>query len=40
MAEQLDEKKVVSFKEMMIANSIQVDAIVQLMIEKGSSLAS
>jgi len=35
MAEKLDDKELVSFKEMMIANSIQVDALAQLMIEKG-----
>jgi len=35
MAEQLDDKELVSFKEMMLANSIQVDAVCQLLIEKG-----
>jgi hypothetical protein len=35
MAEKLDEKELVSFKEMLIANSIQVDAVAQLQIEKG-----
>ena len=35
MAEKLDEKELVSFKEMLIANSIQVDALSQLLIEKG-----
>lgn len=35
MAEQLDQKELVSFKELLIANSIQMDAIVQLLIEKG-----
>jgi hypothetical protein len=35
MAEKLDEKELVSFKEMMMANSIQVDAVCQLLIEKG-----
>ena len=35
MAEKLDEKELVSFKEMLIANSIQVDAVCQLLIEKG-----
>lgn len=35
MGQQLDEKELVSFKEMMIANSKQVDTIAQLLIEKG-----
>ena len=35
MAGKLDEKELVSFKEMLIANSIQVDALAQLLIEKG-----
>ena len=35
MAQQLDEKELVSFKELLIANSIQNDAIVQLLIEEG-----
>ena len=35
MAEKLDEKELVTFKEMLIANSIQVDAIALLLIEKG-----
>ncbi len=35
MAEKLDPKELVSFKELLIANSIQVDAIAQLLIEKG-----
>ena len=35
MAEKLDEKELVSFKEFMIAHSIQVDAVTQLLIEKG-----
>jgi hypothetical protein len=35
MAEKLDDKELVSFREMMIANSIQVDALSQLLIEKG-----
>ncbi len=34
MAEKLDEKELVSFKEMLMANSIQVDALSQLLIEK------
>jgi beta-N-acetylglucosaminidase len=35
MAEKLDPKEIVSFKELLMANSIQVDAIAQLLIEKG-----
>jgi len=34
MAEILDDKEMVSFKEMLVANSIQVDALSQLLIEK------
>lgn len=35
MGEKLEDKELISFKEMMMANSIQVDAICQLLIEKG-----
>ncbi len=35
MAEKLDEKELVTFKEMLMTNSIQVDAVTQLLIEKG-----
>jgi hypothetical protein len=35
MTEKLRDKEMVSFKEMLIANSIQVDALSQLLIEKG-----
>ena len=35
MAEKLDEKELVSFEELLRANSIQVDALSQLLIEKG-----
>ena len=35
MAEQLNPDELVSFKELLIANSMQVDAIAQLLIEKG-----
>ena len=35
MAEKLDPKDLVSFKELLMANSIQVDAVAQLLIEKG-----
>ena len=35
MSEKLDPNELVSFKELLMANSIQVDAITQLLIEKG-----
>jgi len=35
MAERLDDKELVSFKEMLMANSVQVDALCLLLIEKG-----
>jgi hypothetical protein len=35
MAQTLDESEIVSFKELLMANSAQVDAAVQLIIEKG-----
>ncbi len=35
MAQKLDESELVSFKELLLANSIQVDALAQLLIEKG-----
>ena len=35
MAQKLDEKELVSFKELLIANSIEVDTLSQLLIEKG-----
>jgi hypothetical protein len=35
MAQKLDDSEIVSFKELLMANSIQVDAAVQLLIEKG-----
>jgi hypothetical protein len=35
MAQRLDDSETVSFKELLLANSIQVDTAVQLMIEKG-----
>ena len=35
MAEKLDNSELVSFKELLMANSIQVDAAIQLLIEKG-----
>ncbi len=36
MAEKLDPEELVSFKELLMANSIQVDALAQLLIEKGT----
>ena len=35
MAEKLDPGELVNFKELLMANSMQVDAIAQLLIEKG-----
>jgi len=35
MAEKLDPNELVSFKELLMANSMQVDAIAQLLIKKG-----
>lgn len=35
MAEKLDPRELLNFKELLMANSIQVDAIAQLLIEKG-----
>ena len=35
MAEKLDQSELVSFKELLMANSMQVDAIAQLLIKKG-----
>ena len=35
MAQKLDETELVTFKELLMANSIQVDALAQLFIEKG-----
>jgi len=35
MAEQLDPDELVSFRELLIANSIQIDALAMLLIEKG-----
>ena len=35
MVEELDDKELVSFKEMIMANSVQLDTIAQLLIEKG-----
>ena len=35
MAQKLDDSEIVTFKELLMANSIQVDALAQLMIRKG-----
>ena len=35
MAEKLDQSELVSFRELLITNSIQVDTLTQLLIEKG-----
>ena len=35
MAKELDPKELVNFKELLMANSTQVDALCQLLIEKG-----
>ena len=35
MGQKLENSELVSFKELLMANSIQVDAAVQLLIEKG-----
>ena len=35
MAEKLDPKELVSFKELLIANSIEVEALAQLLVQKG-----
>ena len=35
MAKKLDDNELVSFKELLIANSIQNDALAQLLIEEG-----
>jgi hypothetical protein len=35
MSQPLDPKDLVTFKELLMANSIQVDALIQLLIEQG-----
>ena len=35
MAQKLNDKDLVTFKELLMANAIQVDALAQLLIEKG-----
>ena len=34
MGEKLDEKELVSFKELLMSNTIQIDAVTQLLMEK------
>jgi AmiR/NasT family two-component response regulator len=36
MVEQLDQSELVSFTELLLTNSIQVDTLTQLLIEKGT----
>ncbi|MCF8142728.1 MAG: hypothetical protein K9N21_02280 [Deltaproteobacteria bacterium] len=35
MAEKVDEKEIVTFKELLMSQVIQLDAVTQLLIEKG-----
>jgi len=35
MAEKLDPKELVSFEELLISNSIQIEVLTQLLVEKG-----
>ena len=35
MAKKLDPKELVTFKELIISNSIQIEALTQLLVEKG-----
>ena len=35
MAEKLDDKEIVSYEELLMANVIQTDTVTQLLIEKG-----
>ena len=35
MAEKLDPKELVTFKELLIPNSIQIEALTKLLVEKG-----
>ena len=35
MVETLDQDQLVSFEELLISNSVQIDAVTQLLIEKG-----
>ena len=35
MAEKLDKDELVSFRELLISNSVQIDAVTQLLIERG-----
>jgi len=35
MAENLDDNEIIGFKELLMADSLQIDALCQLLIEKG-----
>ena len=35
MAQQLGPKETITFKDLLIANAIQIDSIIQLLLEKG-----
>ena len=35
MVEKLDQDQLVSFEELLVSNSIQIDAVTQLLIERG-----
>ena len=35
MAQKLDHKELVSFEELLVSNTIQIDTVTQLLIEKG-----
>jgi hypothetical protein len=35
MAQKLDPEELVSFEELLVSNTIQIDAVTQLLIEKG-----
>jgi hypothetical protein len=35
MTEKLDQNKLAGFEELLVSNTIQVDAVIQLLIEKG-----
>jgi hypothetical protein len=38
MAEKLNPEELVSFEELLVSNTIQIDTVTQLLIEKGFSL--
>lgn len=35
MAQKLDHKELVSFEELLVSNTIQIDAVTQLLVDKG-----